>query len=69
MFLQIPLHYKFIEPTGCTNDGILLAKAHLGRAHITNLQFTMGSIDKDVVAFDVSVDDGRGLAVKVGESL
>lgn len=42
-----------------TYDGVLLANLHLGRTHIANLDLAMCSIDEDVVAFDIAMNNWR----------
>jgi hypothetical protein len=52
-----------------TNDGVLLANLHLGCAHVSNLDFAMCTIDKDVVTLDVAVNDGRVVRVEIDQAL
>ena len=40
-----------------TDDSILLADLHFCCSHVANLDFTMCSINEDVVALDVAVDN------------
>jgi hypothetical protein len=54
---------------GLTDDSVLFANLHLGGSHVSNLDFAVRSVDKDVVAFDVAVDDWGVVRVKVNESL
>lgn len=52
-----------------TDYGVLFAKFHLGSAHVANLDLSLMAIDENVVALDVSVDDGRTVGVQVMEPL
>lgn len=54
---------------GLTDDGVLFADLHLGGSHVSDLDLAVRSIDKDVVTFDVAVDDWRVVRVKIDESL
>lgn len=54
---------------GLTDYCVLFANLHLGGSHVPDLDFAMGSVDKDVVAFDVAVDDWGIVRVKVYEPL
>lgn len=54
---------------GLTNDGVLFADLHLSGSHVSDLNLTVRSIDKDIVAFDVAVDDWGVIRVKIDESL
>lgn len=42
-----------------TNDGVLFTNLHLRCSHVANLDFAMGSVDEDIVALDVTVNDWR----------
>lgn len=52
-----------------TDDRVLLAKAHLGRPHVADLDLAMRAVDKDIVALDVAMNDRRGMAMEVGKAL
>lgn len=48
-----------------TNHSVLLPKTHLGRPHITDFDFTMRSVDEDIVTFNIAMNDWRRVTMQV----
>lgn len=63
---QLFVHFRRHEFRSA-NDSVLFAHFHFSSAHVTDLDFTVSSVDKDVVAFDVTMDDRWCVTMEVGE--
>lgn len=48
-----------------TYDGVFFANLHLGCTHVANLDLSMCTVDEDIIALDVTVDNWRVVGMKV----
>ena len=51
-----------------TNDSVLLADLHLGCSHISNLDFSVCSIDENIVALYVAMDNWRVIRMEIDKA-